>query len=84
MPYLTAARKKGADGGIDGYYYCKPDGKNTAAVIVSVKGGENLHVNMVRELDGVIRQKRSPPRHFDYATGADRADGQGGGYGGIS
>ena len=40
VPY--GGKKKGADGGIDGYYFCKPDGKNTAAGIVSVKGGENL------------------------------------------
>jgi len=58
VPY--GGKKKGADGGIDGYYFCKPDGKNTAAGIVSVKGGENLNVTMVRELDSVIKQKKSP------------------------
>ena len=32
----------GADTGIDGYYYyCKPNGKQTEAGIVSVKGNEN-------------------------------------------
>ena len=35
-----AGKMKGADSGIDGYYYCKPDGKKTEAGIVSVKGGE--------------------------------------------
>jgi adenine specific DNA methylase Mod len=36
MPY--GGKKKGADTGIDGYYYCKPDGKKTETGIVSVKG----------------------------------------------
>jgi DNA methylase len=29
VPY--SGKKKGADTGIDGYYYCKPDGKKTEA-----------------------------------------------------
>ena len=40
VPY--GGKKKGADSGIDGYYYCKPDGKKTEGAIVSVKGGEPL------------------------------------------
>ena len=40
VPY--GGKKKGADSGIDGYYYCKPDGKKTEAGIVSVKGGETV------------------------------------------
>lgn len=31
--------KKGADGGVDGYIFFKPDGKTTEKAIVSVKGG---------------------------------------------
>ena len=58
MPY--GGKKKGADFGIDGYYYCKPDGKKTAAGIVSVKGGENLGVQMVRDLHGVLEREKSP------------------------
>jgi DNA modification methylase len=58
MPY--GGKKKGADSGIDGYYYCKPDGKKTEAGIVSVKGGENLHRDMVSDLRGVMEREKSP------------------------
>jgi site-specific DNA-methyltransferase (adenine-specific) len=58
VPY--GGKKKGADSGIDGYYYCKPDGKKTEAGIVSVKGGDNLHSNMVDELRGVIEKEKAP------------------------
>lgn len=58
VPY--GGKKKGADGGIDGYYYCKPDGKKTEGGIVSVKGGGNLGVQMVRDLHGVIEREKSP------------------------
>jgi hypothetical protein len=33
-------QKKGADGGIDGHIYFKPDGRTTEKAIVSVKGGD--------------------------------------------
>lgn len=49
-----AARKKGADGGIDGVIWFKPDGRNTEKAIVSVKGGNNLSVTIVRELAHVV------------------------------
>jgi site-specific DNA-methyltransferase (adenine-specific) len=58
VPY--GGKKKGADSGIDGYYYCKPDGKKTEAGIVSVKGGENLHRDMVSDLRGVMEREKSP------------------------
>ena len=58
IPY--GGKKKGADSGIDGYYYCKPDGKKTEAGIVSVKAGENLGVQMVRDLRGVLGREKSP------------------------
>ena len=35
-------KKKGADGGIDGIIYFKPDGKRTEKALVSVKGGDNV------------------------------------------
>ena len=38
MPF--GGKKKGADGGIDGIIYFKPDGKRTEKALVSVKGGE--------------------------------------------
>jgi site-specific DNA-methyltransferase (adenine-specific) len=58
VPY--GGKKKGADSGIDGYFYCKPDGKKTEAGIVSVKGGENLHRDMVSDLRGVMEREKSP------------------------
>jgi site-specific DNA-methyltransferase (adenine-specific) len=41
-------KKKGADGGIDGVIYFKPDGKRTEKALVSVKGGGNVSVNTAR------------------------------------
>jgi adenine specific DNA methylase Mod len=58
VPY--GGKKKGADSGIDGYYYCKPDGKKTEAGIISVKGGENIHRDMVSDLRGVMEREKSP------------------------
>lgn len=51
-PY--GGKKKGADRGIDGILYFRPDGKTTEAAIVSVKGGETVGVDMVRQLHSVI------------------------------
>lgn len=58
IPYKGG--KKGADTGIDGYYFCKPDGKTSEVGIVSVKGGENLTRNMIGDLSGVMRRERAP------------------------
>jgi site-specific DNA-methyltransferase (adenine-specific) len=52
--------KKGADGGIDGLIYFKPDGKRTERAIVSVKGGDNVSVAMVRDLKGVLDREKAP------------------------
>jgi hypothetical protein len=38
--------KKGADSGVDGHIYFKPDGRTTEKAIVSVKGGDNVSVPM--------------------------------------
>lgn len=53
-------RKKGPDRGIDGFIYFKPDGKTTEKAIVSVKGGKNVGVAMVRELKAIIDRERAP------------------------
>ena len=42
--------RKGADGGVDGYIYFKPDQKTTAKAIVSVKGGAHVSDTMVKDL----------------------------------
>jgi site-specific DNA-methyltransferase (adenine-specific) len=53
-------KRKGADTGIDGYYFCKPDGKKIEAGIVSVKGGETVRRNAVGELRGVMEREHAP------------------------
>lgn len=58
MPY--GGRKKGADGGIDGLIYFKPDGRRTEKAIVSVKGGENVGVSMIRDLHSTMEREKAP------------------------
>ena len=53
-------KKRGADSGIDGLIYFKPDGKVTERAIVSVKGGKNVSVAMVRDLKGVLDREKAP------------------------
>jgi adenine specific DNA methylase Mod len=57
VPY--GGKKKGADSGIDGYIYFKPDGKTTEKAIVSVKGGESVSVPMIRELAHVVNREKA-------------------------
>ncbi len=52
-------KKRGADTGIDGHIYFKPDGKTTEKAIVSVKGGEHVSVNMIRDLGHVIDREKA-------------------------
>jgi site-specific DNA-methyltransferase (adenine-specific) len=52
-------KKKGADGGIDGHIYFKPDGRTTEKAIVSVKGGDNVQVSMVRDLAHVVDREKA-------------------------
>jgi site-specific DNA-methyltransferase (adenine-specific) len=54
-----AGKKKGADSGIDGLIYFKPEGKITEKAIVSVKGGENVNVAMVRDLAHVVDREKA-------------------------
>ena len=53
--------KKGADKGIDGrlYFHDEGEGGKTKQVIFSVKGGKNIHANMVNELLGVLNQEEA-------------------------
>src|SRR6185437_14991854 len=57
VPY--GGKKKGADSGIDGFIYFKPDGKLTEKAIVSVKGGENVSVAMIRDLAHVVDRENA-------------------------
>ena len=52
-------KKKGADGGIDGHIYFKPDGRTTEKAIVSVKGGDNVSVPMIRDLAHVVDREKA-------------------------
>jgi hypothetical protein len=57
VPY--GGKKKGADSGIDGFIYFKPDGKVTEKAIVSVKGGSNVSVAMIRDLAHVVEREKA-------------------------
>ncbi len=52
-------RKKGADGGIDGLIYFQDDKQSTNKIVVSVKGGQNVSVQMLRDLRGVIEREKA-------------------------
>jgi site-specific DNA-methyltransferase (adenine-specific) len=54
-----AGKKKGADSGIDGLIYFKPEGKTTEKAIVSVKGGDHVNVAMVRDLAHVVDREKA-------------------------
>jgi len=57
MPY--GGKKKGADSGIDGLIYFKPDGRQTEKAIVSVKGGGTVSVPMIRDLGHVVNREQA-------------------------
>jgi DNA modification methylase len=57
LPY--GGKKKGADSGIDGIIYFKPDGKHTEKAIVSVKGGAHVSVGMIRDLAHVVDREQA-------------------------
>lgn len=50
-------KKKGADSGIDGIVYFKPDGRATEKAVVSVKGGGSVSVAMIRDLAHVVERE---------------------------
>jgi site-specific DNA-methyltransferase (adenine-specific) len=57
QPY--AGKKKGADTGIDGIIFFRPDGRNVERAIVSVKGGGSVQPSMVRDLLGTVQRERA-------------------------
>ncbi|WP_260172961.1 restriction endonuclease [Sphingomonas sp. BK069] len=57
MPH--GGRRKGADGGVDGLLYCRPDGRTVERALVSVKSGEQVGVAMVRELHSAMVRDRA-------------------------
>jgi len=52
-------KKKGADGGIDGLIYVQDDPKKANKIIVSVKGGDNVQVSMIRDLAHVVEREKA-------------------------
>lgn len=57
QPYQQ--KKKGADSGIDGLIYFQDDNGPPKKIIVSVKGGSNVSVQMVRDLRGVVEREKA-------------------------
>jgi site-specific DNA-methyltransferase (adenine-specific) len=57
VPY--GGKKRGADSGIDGFVYFKPDGRTTEKAIVSVKGGANVNVSMIRDMGHVVEREKA-------------------------
>ena len=64
--------RKGADGGIDGIIYFKPDGKRTERAIVEVKGG-GTGVKDIGRLAQVMERERAPFGVFITAQSPTRA-----------
>ncbi|MCH8953190.1 MAG: restriction endonuclease [Proteobacteria bacterium] len=56
--------KKGADKGIDGVLYVTGEGKKTERCIISVKGGANVGVAMIRDLVGTMDREKAPMSLF--------------------
>lgn len=76
-------KKKGADSGIDGIIYFKPDAKTTEKAIVSVKGGANVSVSMVRDMGHVVDREHAKVGIFltlSDATGPMRTEAVKAGY----
>ncbi len=52
-------KKKGADTGIDGFIYYMDEKDKIKKAIVSVKGGKNISVGMIRDLGHVIEREKA-------------------------
>ena len=63
IPGIMPNQKKGADGGIDGrgrFFQGTDKGKpNYGKIIVSVKGGKNIGVSMIRDLKGTMDREKA-------------------------
>jgi hypothetical protein len=57
QPYQ--GKKKGADRGIDGLIFFRDDNQPPKKIVVSVKGGEAVHVQMIRDLRGVMEREKA-------------------------
>jgi DNA modification methylase len=61
-------KRKGADGGIDGILYVRPDGRRPERALVSVKGGTNVGVGMIRDLHSAMVREKAPLAVFITAA----------------
>lgn len=57
QPY--GGKKKGADGGIDGMIFFQDEVGLPKKIIVSIKGGENVSVTMVKDLIATIQRQKA-------------------------
>ena len=57
QPYKDG--RKGADGGVDGYIWFQPDGRNYENAVVSIKGGDNVDVRMIRDLIATVDREKA-------------------------
>jgi hypothetical protein len=57
-------KKKGADSGIDGLIFFHDDKSGAKKIVVSVKGGENVNVAMVRDLGHVVDREKASMGFF--------------------
>jgi DNA modification methylase len=57
QPYQ--GKKKGADGGIDGLIFFQDDKEMPKKIVVSVKGGENVGVTMVKDLIATCQRQKA-------------------------
>jgi len=76
-------KKKGADTGIDGVIYFQDDEKLPKKIVVSVKGGENVSVAMIRDFAHVIDREKAAMGFFVTLTDPTRnmvTEGVGTGY----
>jgi adenine specific DNA methylase Mod len=65
-------KKKGADTGIDGVIYFQDDEKLPKKIVVSVKGGENVSVAMIRDFAHVIDREKAAMGFFVTLTDPTR------------
>jgi site-specific DNA-methyltransferase (adenine-specific) len=80
---LYHEEKRGADRGIDGNIFFHNGPYGTGRIIVSVKGGENVGVQMVRDLRGVIEREEAEMGvlvTLSESTGPMRTEADGAGF----
>lgn len=57
QPYQ--GKKKGSDGGIDGLIFFQDDNSGAKKIVISVKGGSNVGVSMVKDLITTVQNEKA-------------------------